>query len=233
MKKSIFIILTLLFSAFALSAKANDTASDVSISKGDYGLGFVKWLGNSSFCIDYGFVIYVNPSNIPEGSKNADIILLTGSSSSAIDIAALKQISQGYPQVYGPADAIAVLKDAGMKLSDYQLHIIKPYDKVNEGSYEFEAVPAYSIVNDINPQENGGVGYVVTIPTPRGICNLYFTGATNNIPEMESLKDKIDVIFLPFGKDMVLEDVAEAVQISNLINAEIVVPAFFSRKFRV
>ena len=201
--------------------------SEASLSKADYGLSFVTWYGQASFDISYGVTIYVDPVNITENPRKADVILITHPHPDHFSLKDIIKILGGYTQIYGPEDVISQIIDAKTNLTKDQLHVVHPYEEVVTGSYTFRTVPAYNTLKEFHPQENNWLGYILTIPTPRGDAKLYFAGDTNNIPEMEALNGNVDVAFLPIGQKYTMDSVQEAVDAAITIGAEIAVPIHY------
>ena len=210
------------------SANAHEAADMPSLSKGDYGMSFVTWYGDSSFSIAYGVTIYVDPVGIPEGQLKADVILLTHSHPESFSIADIQKLLGGYTHIYGPEDVITRIRDAKVKVGEDQLHVIQPYEEVVTGSYNFRTVPAYNTTKALHPQENGWLGYIISLFTPRGDAKLYFSGDTNKIVEMDDLNGQIDVAFISINKEHGMDSVSEAVSAVTVIDPEIAVPMGYS-----
>lgn len=152
----------------------------------------VSLLGHASLVLTYkGKIIHVDPySEIADYSvqPKADLILLTHEHFDHLDTAAINKIKKADTHFISSK----VVKD-----------ILGHGEAINNGgktvfdSIAIEAVPAYNIVNK-NPEgeyyhpKGRGNGYVLTI----GGKKVYIAGDTENIPEMDNLKD-IYIAFLP------------------------------------
>lgn len=153
----------------------------------------VTLLGHSSLLLQYkGDNIYVDPwSQVTDYSKlpKADVILITHEHQDHLDKTAIDKIktekthfivSEVVKQNLGYGESI----NNGRKTSHKNVAI--------------QAVPAY---NQVNKRPDGefyhpkgrGNGYVLTFDD----LKVYIAGDTENIPEMENLKGKIDIAFLP------------------------------------
>ncbi len=222
------IVILLIISFTSLALQAHEAADMPSLTKGDYGMSFVTYYGNNSFLIAYGTTIYVDPVNVPDGEPKADAILITHPHPENFSISDINKLLGGYTNIYGPADVIAKVREAGVKVGEGQLHILTPRDEVTTGSYQFRAFPAYNTTKDLHPQANQWLGYIVSVFTPRGESNLYFTGDTNKIPEMEELNGKIDVVFISLDKEHGVDSVSEAVEAATTIDPEMAVPTRYT-----
>ncbi len=222
-KLKIFFLLVLI-TLTSVAVTAHEAADMPSLTKGDYGMSFVTYYGDGSFLIAYGTTIYVDPVNIPNGEPKADAILITHPHPENFSISDINKLLGGYTNIYGPADVIAKVREAGVKVGEDQLHVLKPRDEVSTGTYHFRAFPAYNTTKELHPQANEWLGYIVSVFTPRGEANLYFSGDTNKIPEMEELNGKIDVVFLSINKEHGMDSVSEAVEVATMIDPEMAVP---------
>jgi L-ascorbate metabolism protein UlaG (beta-lactamase superfamily) len=163
----------------------------IKTSSGDLGITFI---GHGTLMFEFGGkVVHVDPwSNLADYSTTpkADIVLVTHDHRDHLDKKAIKQVSKDKTVVIlTEACARQVRGGTVMKNGDVQ---------TIEG-IRLEAVPAYNIVNTrsegvpFHPKGEGN-GYVLTL----GDTRVYVAGDTENIPEMENLKD-IDVAFLPMN----------------------------------
>ena len=160
-------------------------------SAGDLSITF---LGHASLLMAFnGKYIYIDPfgevadySSLPK----ADIIISTHEHFDHLDPKALKAIRTPATElVLNPAGARQISGGIAMRNGDKQM----------VAGLRIEAVPAYNI---IHKRENGqpfhpkgvGNGYILTF----GDSRVYLAGDTENIPEMDALKD-ITVAFLPMN----------------------------------
>ena len=160
-------------------------------SAGDLSITF---LGHASLLIVFnGKNIFVDPfgqvadySSLPK----ADIILSTHEHFDHLDPKALEAIRT-------PA-TIMVLNPPGARQVGGAISM-RNGDRKTVAGLNIEAVPAYNIVHkreDGQPfhPKSVGNGYILTF----GDMRVYVAGDTENIPEMQHLKD-IDVAFLPMN----------------------------------
>jgi len=152
-------------------------------------------------CIGHGTLMFSFGSKIihvdPVGQEadytampKADLILITHEHGDHLDPAAIKTLSKQGTQVV-LTEACSQSVTGGIIMGNGDVKTI--------AGLKIEAVPAYNIVHEwsagkpYHPKGQGN-GYVITFGDKR----VYVAGDTENIPEMEQLKD-IDVAFLPMN----------------------------------
>lgn len=160
----------------------------------DNGVLKVYLIGHASLLFEYnGSNIYVDPySAVGNYSKlpKADLILLTHEHFDHLDKAAIAEINE---------------KDKTSFIMNKTCYEELGYgEMINNGAsttfngVNIEAVPAYNIVHKkddgtyYHPKRVGN-GYILTF----GGLKVYVAADTENIPEMDKLKGKIDIAFLP------------------------------------
>lgn len=151
-------------------------------------------VGHASLLFEFnGKNIYVDPySKVADYTQlpKADFIFLTHEHSDHLDSVAINNIKT-------PNTKFIVSLECNTILSYGQ--VMANGDKVSLDSLlTIEAVPAYNIQHK-NEQGNlyhpkgRGNGYLITF----GDKTVYVAADTENIPEMDALKGKIDIAFLP------------------------------------
>jgi L-ascorbate metabolism protein UlaG (beta-lactamase superfamily) len=189
------------------------TAGDLSIT----------FLGHASLLIIFnGKNIFIDPfgevadySNLPK----ADIVISTHEHFDHLDPNALKAIRT--------PTTVIILNPAGARQTGDGI-AMRNGDKQEAAGLAIEAVPAYNIVHkrsDGQPFHPKGVGngYILTF----GDTRVYIAGDTENIPEMNALKD-ISIAFLPMNLPytMTPEMVAEA---AKTIHPHILYPYHYGK----
>jgi L-ascorbate metabolism protein UlaG (beta-lactamase superfamily) len=203
--EKLFLSLCLLI-ILAAGATAQDKfeTDTIKTTAGDLKLAFIGH-GTLMFTLG-GRIIHVDPfSEMADYSKmpTADIILLTHEHRDHLDPKALA-ILRTEKTVVVLTKTCAKQVEGGIVMNNGDIKIVE--------GLKMEAVPAYNIVHK---RDNGqpfhprgiGNGYVITFGDKR----VYVAGDTENIPEMEGLKN-IDVAFLPMNLPytMTQEMVADA-----------------------
>lgn len=191
----------------------------------------LRWLGQSGFVLtSHNLIIYLDPWQIDETEK-ADLIFITHSHYDHCDKASVQRILDKRTIIYAPKDCEKVL---GMPV-----HAVKPGDTftihapihgtVHDSTHDIPVavvvavVPAYNINKPFHPKANGWVGYLFTIQGKR----YYHAGDTDNIPEMQQIKN-VDVAMLPVGGTYTM-DGKEAADAANIIQPRLAIPMHWGK----
>ena len=191
LKKASFLPLFLLILGVTQSSGQNIMHDEFQTSEGPLEIYHV---GHASlYFVFNGKTIHVDPfSKMGDYSKmpKADLILITHAHGDHLDPDAIKTISKANTHIIlNPASYEALGKG----------EIIKNGDETEFSGLTIKAVPAYNIEHKqasgepFHPKGRDN-GYVINF------CNkkVYIAGDTENIPEMENLKN-IDIAFLPMN----------------------------------
>jgi L-ascorbate metabolism protein UlaG (beta-lactamase superfamily) len=154
-----------------------------------------------------GKVIIVDPAKPANfaGLPQADLILITDIHGDHLDADLIKAESKAGTEIIAPAAVAKTVTTA---------KVIGNGEKTTWGAWTIEAIPMYNLTRGpaagkLFHDKGRGNGYVLTYGGKR----FYFSGDTENIPEMRALKN-IDVAFvcmnLPYT--MTPEEAAEAVK---------------------
>ena len=164
---------------------------------------YVTLVGHGSLMFEYrGMIIHVDPySKVADYSKlpDANLILLTHEHSDHLDITAIEEIATGDTKFIMNKACNDVL-GFGEVIGNNEVRSCYPVDIL--------AVPAYNIVHkkpDGEPYhpKGQGNGYLIKF----GQTNVYVAGDTENIPEMDDLKNKkIDIAFMPKNLPYTMSD---------------------------
>jgi len=203
----IFFALSSFVSATAATQVFPTSAGDVKITP----------LYHASTLIEAGGkVIYLDPAKPAklDGSRKADLILITDIHQDHMDPAAIAEISKAGTDILAPPAVVATVTTAKP--------IANGENKTCDG-WTIEAIPAYNLKRGPAPgkffhDKGRGNGYVLTY----GGVRFYFSGDTEGVPEMRALKN-IDVAFvcmnLPYT--MPPDEAADAVK---AFHPKIVIP---------
>ncbi|MBN1757058.1 MAG: MBL fold metallo-hydrolase [Chitinispirillaceae bacterium] len=181
----------------------------------------------SSFQLKTGsLVIYIDPIEVGENADKADYILITHSHPDHLskkDIHKLKK----------PETKIICSKGSVNKLgkTEAEIIVVKPEDTFSLNNFKIKAVSAYNIKNvflwfKAHPKSKEDVGYILTV---NDSFNIYHTGDTDYIPEMDKISD-IDLVLIAIGGDNLTMNDKEAAQIINKIKPRKVIPMHYEIK---
>jgi L-ascorbate metabolism protein UlaG (beta-lactamase superfamily) len=195
------IILFLLVALWGMQAQAQRSAADqLQTNKGPVGLQPI--LHGSVVLTWDNKTVYVDPYGGPAGYTGIaapDLILITDIHGDHMDIKTLQAINTAKAKIVAP-QAVADMLPAGLK---EKVVVLPNGSKTNQAGITITAVPMYNLPEapDARHPKGRGNGYVVQI----GEKNIYFSGDTEDIPEMRALKN-IDVAFvcmnLPYTMDI-------------------------------
>src|ERR1700679_2720080 len=199
--------LILICSLLAVSAHAH-AAAQTQIFPTSAGAVKITPLYHASTLIEAGGkIIYLDPTKPAKfsGLPKADLILITDIHSDHMDPESIKEISKPGTEIFAPPPVVQTVTTA-KPIANGETKIWQ--------AWTIEAIAAYNIkrgpeAGKLFHDKGRGNGYVLTYGGKR----FYFSGDTENIPEMRALKN-IDVAFvcmnLPYT--MTPDEAAEAVK---------------------
>ena len=182
-------------------------------------LGNIKCLGHSTIKIlDKDKVIYIDPYNIKDDKKDADIIFITHdhydhfSEEDIIKIKNENTIIVITEDIYNKVIELGFLEKKIIK--------VMPKEEYKIGNIRFQTIPAYNIDKKFHPKENMWVGYLININSIR-----YYIAGDTDITN-ENKKVECDVAFLPVGGTYTM-NYKEAAELANIIRPQIAVPIHY------
>jgi L-ascorbate metabolism protein UlaG (beta-lactamase superfamily) len=153
-----------------------------------------------------GQVLYLDPSQGSyEGLPKADLILITDIHGDHMNPKAIAMVEKPRTTILAPEAVSKTVTKAS---------VIRNGESRTVGKWQIQATPAYNLKRGSEPgklfhDKGRGNGYVLTYGGKR----FYFSGDTEGVPEMRSLKN-IDVAFVSMNLPYTMppEEAAEAVK---------------------
>jgi len=188
----------------------------------------IDWLGHASFRIKSSDnkIIYVDPFQIDESDKKADVVLITHSHFDHCSLDDINKIIKPNSKVVIPADCQSKV----MRIkTPIKMEVVEPGREINFNSIRISTVPAYNIDKSFHPKEESWVGYIIKVDD----VIIYHAGDTDVIPEMQKLtgykKKGIKFIaLLPVGGRYTMNP-EEAFEAAKIIKPNIAIPMHYGK----
>lgn len=142
----------------------------------------IQWLGHGSFFLPGPPLIYVNPWRVARNVFHGDVILITHDHFEHFSTADIEKLR-------GPETVIIANEKVGAQIEGCT--IIRPWQSLTIDRASIKAIPAYTPDDWRHPLSDGGLGFIISMH----YYDIYYTGDTQIIPEMENLRP--DVLILP------------------------------------
>ncbi len=184
----------------------------------------LEFLGHSGFLIEYqDKVIVIDPFNISENIKKADLVLITHSHYDHCSIKDLEKISKKGTIILSPPDAQSKIN----KLKDVEMQIIELKDELEFFDFKIKTFPSYNLGKEFHPKSEGWLGFIIKIDK----VTVYHAGDSDLIPEMEKLTghskhDNFFIALLPVSGTYVM-DSEEAAKAASLIKPDLAIPMHY------
>jgi len=171
----------------------------------------ITWFGHASFKFTGIKTIYIDPWKINSKEK-ADIILVSHSHYDHLSLEDIKKITTQETNILVTPDCQSKLRDVAGKIT-----LIEPNKKYSVQGVLVETTSSYNINKKFHPKENDWVGFIIESNNKR----VFYTGDTDNIPEIQ--KVKADIALVPVSGTYVM-DPKEAANLVNTIKPKIAIP---------
>lgn len=193
------------YRAVPLTGTGLFTGDHLATSAGD---AVMRAIGHASVAVSWnGKVLYSDPSGIDSlftGLPPADVVVVTHSHSDHFSSTRLTAVLGTAGVIFAPQ---SVYNGMSTTLKT-RTTVLANGATATAAGMTIRAVPMYNLSNTNHPQGTGN-GYVVTL----GGKNLYFSGDTEDIPEMRTLTN-IDAAFvcMSLPSNMTVDKAADAVR---------------------
>jgi len=118
----------------------------------------LKYLGHSGFLIENSCVIYIDPYNIKDDLKKADLILITHSHYDHCSFADIGKVVKEGTTIVIPADCQSKITRFDVPV---KMEIVEPGQEINFRNVKIDILPAYNVDKSFHPKEEGWLGYLL------------------------------------------------------------------------
>lgn len=164
-------------------------------------------------------VIYIDPFEVKNDYKDADIIFITHSHYDHFSEEDIKKVKKEDTKIVITQDLYEKTINLGFETEN--IVTVKPNANYELGKIKFYTIPAYNINKQFHPKENNWVGYLININE-----RVYYIAGDTDITD-ENKNVKCDVAFVPIGGTYTM-DAIEAASLVNIIKPEIAVPIHYN-----
>lgn len=172
----------------------------------------IHWLGHASIRIEGDKTIYIDPWKLKTDKPPADIILITHSHYDHCSKNDVDRIRKEETVILATPDCRDALPPG--------FHPVAPGMEETVDDIAIRTVPAYNIGKSFHPRANDWVGYIIEM----GGEQIYVTGDTDHIPEMDDIT--ADILIMPVGGTYTMT-ADEAARAAKLINPRLAIPIHF------
>jgi L-ascorbate metabolism protein UlaG (beta-lactamase superfamily) len=211
-------LLLMLVALWAVQAQAQRPAADqLATQKGPVSLQPIQ---HGSVVLSWNKkTVYIDPYGGPAGYAGLaapDLILITDIHGDHLDVKTLEAINTSQAKIVAP-QAVADKLPASLK---EKVVVLGNGEKTTQAGIDITAIPMYNLPEtpDSRHPKGRGNGYVLQI----GGKNIYFSGDTEDIPEMQALKN-IDVAFVCMNQPYTM-DINQAAQAVLAFKPKVVYP---------
>jgi len=168
----------------------------------------IQWLGHSSFAIQGTPFILIAPWRVTKSTFHPDVILIGHDHYDHCSQADVEKIRGESTQIIGNENVANIIPDTT---------VMRPWQSISIDKANIKAIPAYSPDDLRHPQEDNGLGFVISVD----YYDIYYVGDSKIIPEMELLHP--DIILLPIdGYGRLSSD--EAIKVVDMLKPRWVIP---------
>ena len=178
----------------------------------------IQCLGHSSIRINNDKIIYIDPYNIKDNYKDADIIFITHSHYDHFSKEDINKIKNDNTIIVVTEDIYNNVLD--LNFDENNIIKVLPNNNYIIDNIEFNTIPSYNLNKNFHPLVNNWVGYLIEIDN----IKYYIPGDTDLTNESKNIK--CDILFVPIGGTYTM-DYKEASNLTNIIKPKIVIPIHY------
>ncbi|AEM38958.1 hypothetical protein Pyrfu_1090 [Pyrolobus fumarii 1A] len=184
----------------------------------------IRWLGHAGFRIAWpGGTLYVDPYKVRVSPRDGRLVLVTHEHFDHCSPEDILRVASSGATLVAPRVAESCAAKTGLKVVS-----VAPGDKLELGDVVIETVPAYNTNKFrapgvvFHPKEDGRVGYLIEV----GGVRIFHAGDSDNIPEYEQLRGRVDVALLPVSGVYVMT-AEEAAEAAKRIQPRVAIPMHY------
>ena len=182
-------------------------------------LNGIECLGHSTIKITKDSKkIYIDPYNIKEASKDANIIFITHSHYDHYSPQDISKIINENTNMVITEDLYSDVQELGINKEN--IITVKPNETFEISNIKVSTIPAYNTNKKFHPKENNWVGYILEIENTK-----YYIAGDTDITE-ENQQVKCNVAFVPVGGTFTMT-AKEAADLINEIKPQIAIPIHY------
>jgi L-ascorbate metabolism protein UlaG (beta-lactamase superfamily) len=159
----------------------------------------IQWLGHGSFILQGPPLIYINPWRVPRSVFHADVILVGHDHYDHCSLADINKLRGPNTRIIGNEGAAREIEDC---------IVLRPWQSLTMDRACIKAVPAYSPTHWKHPQQDGGLGFIISV----NFFDIYYAGDTQAIPEMERIRPDIAILPIDGNGTLTFNEAARVVK---------------------